>query len=830
MVEDPYFLRTLEFKGFRAYLQPKAFDFSKKRCLAIFAPNGNGKSSFVDALEFVFSDQGTLDRLGQRAVNNQAGPVALAHNRAEEAKITPSVGVSFIKGKDITNGIRLVTGTKRPIPPIASTVKGYFTVSPIIRGHSLRSFVEAQSAEDRYKELATWLQLGPLVDVQKNLRTLRTQVKAAADDTDAFRRVNTQVGKETAQTVTQWDDAGVLAYINSTELAPLDKELVFIAVGGSDAAYAVLGERVQAEERRIGLAGLRQVRQAAAALWLTTQDEETGEIAVTGAIPTFEAAAATLLEAIQIEADERNKASNAAFQTLWNAAAPLFAEDAAPLDQCPVCTTPLAQTFAQNAAGIRTHIANHLGELADYAKAKKALDGARSAATQAQNRIGTATPVLIGLLGEEGAGLSTALTAYQTAAKAWVNGECPDSADLVLALGAIIERLDKNIAEIEAKQGDHTYAKAKRKIDILFELQAERDLALRTQAELVKLSDALTAQTSTISTEIRKKVQALLDQIQTPTNDIYKLIQGNMAVPIRLELPAEDDTNQQRLSLVIDFADNRVGVQPGGYLSDSQIHSLALALRLAAIKQFNDMAPIVVLDDIVTSYDADHRRTIAGLIASQFATCQVLLTTHDERFFNYLKDQIADGSWQFTRIIGLDPANGPRFADHKVTDEMIAARWDGGQSAANELRQAEEEWLLGICRDFGVNLRIRTLEKAYSYERSELASALAAFLKGAKLDPLPVAGVANRFLDSLHKGLIENFGSHFQDALYGDGSIGDERTRWKEFTAFRAQFGCPACKRTRFKRPHDFKKPVCSHENCEAQFAFPAPAPAAAAQ
>ena len=81
-------------------------------------------------------------------------------------------------------------------------------------------------------------------------------------------------------------------------------------------------------------------------------------------------------------------------------------------------------------------------------------------------------------------------------------------------------------------------------------------------------------------------------------------------------------------------------MQPAGYLSDSQIHSVALALRMAAIKQFNAGAPIIALDDIVTSYDADHRRTIAGLIATMFGECQILITTHDERFFNYLKDQL----------------------------------------------------------------------------------------------------------------------------------------------------------------------------------------------
>ena len=47
------------------------------------------------------------------------------------------------------------------------------------------------------------------------------------------------------------------------------------------------------------------------------------------------------------------------------------------------------------------------------------------------------------------------------------------------------------------------------------------------------------------------------------------------------------------------------------------MHTLALtalALRLAAIRMFNSEAPIVVLDDVVTSYDADHRKTIAGAL------------------------------------------------------------------------------------------------------------------------------------------------------------------------------------------------------------------------
>jgi tetratricopeptide (TPR) repeat protein len=822
---DPYFLQSLGIAGFRAYLQPKTFDFSKKRCLAIFAPNGNGKSSVIDALEFMFSKDGTLERLGQRAINNQAGPVALAHNLAEDAKIASAVTIGVVAGKAATNGSRPATGARRPIPDVAMTLNACFEVPPIIRGHALRTFVEIHTPEQRYTDVANWLQLGPLVEVQKNVRSLRTQVKAAAEDETALQRVDTQLAKETAQAVKTWDKAAVLSHANTSVLAPLDPAVVLAALAAGDLAYLELELRAKAEENKIGLAGLRQIRNAAAALRAEATDTESGETVVSGAIPTFDSAVAALSAAESKETEERGKAASTVFQALWKAAEPLFAEGVAAPDICPVCATPVADTEAGSAETIREHIAKHLEELADYAAAKKVLDEAKTAATKAHTQLVAALPGLIGHLGDGEA----ALIAYKAGIADWPQTAVPASADTVAVIAKLLAKLDQAIADIESKQGDHTYIKAKTKIDRLLELQTERDLVLRTLEELGKLSDALTAQATIISAEIRKKVQALLDKLQTPMNDIYKRIQGAGATPIRLELPAEDDTNQQRLNLLIDFAKNRTSVQPGGYLSDSQIHSVALALRMAAIQQFNVGAPIIALDDVVTSYDADHRRTIAGLIATMFGDCQILITTHDERFFNYLKDQLEAKAWHFTRIIGLDPAYGPRFADHKVSDEMIEARWAEGQSAANEMRQAEEEWLLGICRDFGVSVRIRPLERAYSYERSELASALAGLLKDIKLEPTLVPGVSNRFLASLAKGEIENFGSHFQDGPYGDGSIGDEKARWEEFKAFRGQFACPECSRIKFQRPFALKKPVCAHDGCEAQFAFKSAAWAGAA-
>jgi len=819
MADAPYILDSLQLSGFRAYLIPKTFDFGIKCCLAVFAPNGSGKSSITDALEFMMSEDGTLERLGVRTIDNNAGVAALAHNLAAEKHIQPFVGVRFKCGDKKSEGSRNATESARPRPAVADAVQKCFIVDPLVRGHTLRRFVEEQTAAKRYEDVARWLRLGAYVDVQRNLRALRQRTKAAADDRSSLKRVDTQLRKKTANSVQEWDEAAVLAHANSI-LGWLGKAPALNSLDRADPGFIWVQSRVKAEEKQLGLEGLRQVRRAAALLYEQKKDPDDCSIITTGLLIDFTAAVEAHADATTTEAAERNAAANAAFADLWRIAEPLFAEGKAGPETCPICTTPIALSAAHSAGGVRQHIAARRQELAAYAESKKTLDDAKSTVDCVHTRLCNALDTLVRLLSANHVELKVALTAFLETARLW-NGETVlDAATLKASLHELINTLDARVAEIEAQQCENTYAKAMCKVEELLELKEERDRAARTLTELEILATELNKQAAFISGAIRQEVQALLDTLQVPINDIYRQIQGNAAVPIRLELPSEEDINQQRLNLVIDFADNRAGVQPGGFLSDSQIHSLALAFRLAAIKRFNTAAPIIMLDDIVTSYDADHRRRIAALLAKNFTDFQLIVATHDDRFFTYLKDQLGGKNWHFTRIIRLDRDVGPRFVDERVTDAMIEAHWHAGESAANEMRQAEEEWLLGLCRDFGVDIRIRSVEGAYSYGRGELALALAGFLREQGLAPPVVPGVNNRFLASLQQGAVENFGSHFQDAPYGNGSLGDEKARWNEFKFFRERFTCSKCGKARFKRPVGMTKAVCRSDGCEAQFEF----------
>ena len=105
----PITIEKLELTGFRAYLKPQTFQLrgrSSPFSLAVFAPNGIGKSSLVDSLEYYFSKDGTLKRLGQRSSSTQAGLGAVRHVDAEERNVETSVSIRFRQGIDKFGGPR----------------------------------------------------------------------------------------------------------------------------------------------------------------------------------------------------------------------------------------------------------------------------------------------------------------------------------------------------------------------------------------------------------------------------------------------------------------------------------------------------------------------------------------------------------------------------------------------------------------------------------------------------------------------------------------------------------------------------------------------------
>ena len=819
MTKPPVTIEKIELQGFRAYLQPQTFKLASGKTplsLAIFGPNAKGKTSLADSFEYYFSEDATLKRLGKRAFQTHAGPMAIAHVSAQKEGIKSSVHFWFSQKGKMFDAARLSAApTPEPAKRILSTIKVPF----VIRGHELRSFVEEITPGEQYKELVNWFGLDPLLRIQQDLRILRRRVKERAESTSEADERSRDLSSETGGGIPKWNDQEVCDWLNNEILANLDSSLTFAKISGQDPAFGILTARRGAEQERLGLTQLRTIDLLLEDL-ASPLDGTDGEPA--GKIPVFEQAVARLSQAVDQEEAERSKASAAVFSQVWTEAKKLF-DDSAVLDTCPVCDANLASGPHGSQDGVRISIAGKLSELATYRKAEEELRASRKQLELLIDPLKNSVEVLNITLVDTVYALAE-VADYSRALVRWNIGEqSPGSQEVVDALSRVYVAIADQITQIEHQQGEHTYDKALNTVTKLLRIKVDLQRIARTKAELESLQIELDRQVLEIDKAIVDHIQSLMCKLESDVASIYQEIQGAgwTLPPIRIELPGQDEIDQQKAQLLIDFSDNRQGVVPSGYLSDSQVHTLALALRLAAIRMFNSEAPILVLDDVVNSYDADHRKTIVGALAKYFSEFQIVLMTHDEQFFNLLKEQLPQGRWIFKRIMEVRDGFGPVLHDHQTSDQVIQAKLDAGENAGAEIRQAEEEWLLRICRQFGTKVTIRPIERAFQHDRAELSDSMAGFLKEAKIKMPQTTTASNSFLASLQSGVVENLSSHFSDNPYKTSSVGDDKARWEEFKYFRDLFKCPSCGKRRFKRPMGLNKPVCYY--CEIPFAFSLP-------
>jgi hypothetical protein len=736
---------------------------------------------------------------------------------AEKKKIVPSIRLVFRDPPAPERGdSRQVKRPPANRPKIATEILNGCKHDFVVRGHELRAFVERDTPEDRYSEVSKWFGLTPLVTSQKNLRTLRKKVTEMAGDDKMLRARVSDIATATGGEVTTLEESAIIEWINGVLLAALDKSVVLGSFMDADPGYLTLKQKKREEEDALGLSALDQLLTALR----NVAQEKDGKIE--GRAVSFRLAMSALADATKAEGRERASAAKSVFAEIWEQVQRVLTDDSIALQQCPVCEAPFNKSPLGSRSAVSASVAANLALLASYKQAVAALKKALAEAQQAHSQLKAATQSLETLLkaGKYDAELA-ALQAYFKAIVDWVPADGQlDDRQALLQLKALIDKVSASANAIRERQGEATFAGAVTKIGELRRIASSICQAKLEREELIAISEALEGSALRIDKGIAAHVASLLDGLRDEINRLFSKIQGpsGAAVTVGLEPPDLEAKGKLKLGLVIDFSANRKGVNPTGYLSDSQVHTIALSLRLAAIKLFNASFPFIVLDDVVTSYDADHRKALAAMMAEDFAGFQFVLVTHDERFFKYLKDHMSQSAWQFKQITEMEKDFGPRYLDHKITDDVIDAKLSKGEHAANEIRQAEEEWLLGKAREFGVSLRIRDIDKPYAYDRGELATALASFLKQIGLKTPVLPGFSNPLWVSLQAGDVENFGSHFQDNPNASGSVGDEVKRWTEFKKFRDLFKCN-CGNVRFKRPKvGVKRPLC--DKCETPFVF----------
>jgi recombinational DNA repair ATPase RecF len=131
------------------------------------------------------------------------------------------------------------------------------------------------------------------------------------------------------------------------------------------------------------------------------------------------------------------------------------------------------------------------------------------------------------------------------------------------------------------------------------------------------------------------------------------------------------------LRLAIQFLGLADSKDPRAFLSEGHLDSLGLCLFLATVRIFNPSGSLLVLDDVLTSIDREHRRRVGELLFQEFSDYQILLTTHDEHWHDLLNTSARawgiQGKWTFVKVEGWSVDSGPSLSEVDSSWEFVNA-------------------------------------------------------------------------------------------------------------------------------------------------------------
>jgi energy-coupling factor transporter ATP-binding protein EcfA2 len=189
-----------------------------------------------------------------------------------------------------------------------------------------------------------------------------------------------------------------------------------------------------------------------------------------------------------------------------------------------------------------------------------------------------------------------------------------------------------------------------------------------------------------IREEIRLHAQTVIDKISTDLKTMWLVLHPGEAIEdVRFYLPKDVDK-------AIDISLKFYGVaqeSPRLTLSEGYRNSLGLCIFLAMAKRDVNKDRPLFLDDVVVSLDRNHRGLIVDLLEKEFSDRQVIILTHDRDWFTELRQQLDGKNWVFKTLLPYEtPSIGIRWS-HKTTtfDDARAHLKDRPDSAGNDARK-----------------------------------------------------------------------------------------------------------------------------------------------
>lgn len=243
-----------------------------------------------------------------------------------------------------------------------------------------------------------------------------------------------------------------------------------------------------------------------------------------------------------------------------------------------------------------------------------------------------------------------------------------------------LTRLEENLKALERAIADHEAAQ----------------ISLKRASILVESFEGSRNQ---VLTEIYDSIK---DRFVNLYQELHKADEGNFDALLEPDGAA--------LNLEVGFY-GRGNHPPQALHSEGHQDSMGLCLYLALAERLTKgLIDLIILDDVVMSVDADHRRDLCRLLATEFPNRQFLITTHDKTWATQLKTEgvvsSKDGTVEFYnwRVETGPQINADADMWAKIEEDL---RKNDVQGAATKLRRASEEFFATVCDSLQAPVRYR---------------------------------------------------------------------------------------------------------------------------
>ena len=297
-----------------------------------------------------------------------------------------------------------------------------------------------------------------------------------------------------------------------------------------------------------------------------------------------------------------------------------------------------------------------------------------------------------------------------------------------------------------------------------------------------------------IYSEFVKKQQAglnsFLSLFSKDINNLYQFMNPDEKVEDLEFLPFVEDDELAGITIQMLFFKNKVK-PPQKYLSESHLNCLGIAFFLTSVKAFNKKIGFLILDDVISSFDKNHRVRFADLLIERFSDYQIILLTHEKDWFDYVSNSVKGKNWvvgsiKWSEDKGTHVEEPPKNLKNRIEDKIARSDESG---LGNDTRKYLEYLLKRISFNIKVKVDFQFNDKNEERMAYELLTCLIGTLKKQPCEDLKKNPIINRLLTSLFIGTKNSHDSSFVPGM------GDYKAFWSDIEELENLFFCTACQK-----------------------------------